>query len=60
MLTGATETRGSFGEISAIHVSLATAIRLQTMGPLIPDHTVELQGYFRVTDGYFAADHTSF
>ncbi len=22
--------------------------------------TVELQGYFRVADGYFAADHTSF
>jgi hypothetical protein len=21
---------------------------------------VELQGYFRVADGYFAADHTSF
>ena len=23
-------------------------------------NTVELQGYFRVADGYFAADHTSF
>jgi hypothetical protein len=60
VLNGATEIRGSFGEISATHVSLATAIWLQTMVPLVAGDTVELQGYFRVADGYFAADHTSF
>ena len=60
VLNGATEIRGSFGEISATHVTLATAIWLQTMVPLSAGDTVELQGYFRVADGYFAADHTSF
>ena len=60
VLNGASEIRGSFGEISATHVSLATAIWLQTMVPLTAGDTVELQGYFRVADGYFAADHTSF
>lgn len=60
VLNGATELRGSFGEISATHVTLATAIWLQTMVPLTAGDTVELQGYFRVADGYFAADHTSF
>ena len=44
----------------AFSVSLATAIWLQTMVPLTAGDTVELQGYFRVADGYFAADHTSF
>ena len=48
VLNGATEIRGSFGEISATHVSLATAIWLQTMVPLTAGDTVELQGYFRV------------
>ena len=33
---------------------------LQTMVPLTAGDTVELQGYFRAADGYFAADHTSF
>ena len=60
VLNGSTEIRDSFGEISATHVSLATAIWLQTMVPLTAGDTVELQGYFRVADGYFAADHTSF
>ncbi len=60
VLNGATEIRGSFGEISATHVTLATAIWLQTMVPLSAGDTVELQGYFRAQDGYFAADHTSF
>ncbi len=60
VLNGATEIRGSFGEISATQVTLATAIWLQTMVPLTAGDTVELQGYFRVADGYFAADHTSF
>jgi hypothetical protein len=60
VLNGATEIRGSFVESSATHVSLATAIWLQTMVPLTAGDTVELQGYFRVTDGYFAADQTSF
>ena len=60
VLNGATEIRGSFGESSATHVSLATAIWLQTMVPLTAGDTVELQGYFRAQDGYFAAEHTSF
>ncbi len=60
VLNGTTEIRGSLGEISATHVSLATAIWLQTLVPLTAGDTVELQGYFRVADGYFAADHTSF
>jgi len=60
VLNGSTEIRGSFGEISATHVTLATAIWLQTMVTLTAGDTVELQGYFRVADGYFAADHTSF
>ena len=60
VLNGTTEIRGSLDEISATHVSLATAIWLQTMVPLTAGDTVELQGYFRVADGYFAADHTSF
>ncbi|SUZ33491.1 hypothetical protein ROE7235_03262 [Roseibaca ekhonensis] len=60
VLNGATEIRGSFGEISATHVTLATAIWMQTMVPLTAGDTVELQGYFRIADGYFAADHTSF
>ncbi|MCQ0091342.1 DUF2793 domain-containing protein [Roseovarius sp. M141] len=60
VLSGATEIRGSLGESSATHVSLATAIWLQTMVPLSAGDTVELQGYFRAQDGYFAAEHTSF
>jgi len=60
VLNGTTEIRGSMGEISGEHVSLATALWLQTMVPLTAGDTVELQGYFRVADGYFAADHTSF
>ena len=60
VLNGSTEIRGSFGESSATHVSLATTIWLQTMVPLSAGDTVELQGYFRAQDGYFAADHTSF
>ncbi len=60
VLNGTTEIRGSFGEISGTHVTLATAIWLQTMVPLTAGDTVELQGYFRVADGYFAAAHTSF
>jgi hypothetical protein len=60
VLNGSTEIRGSFGEISGGHVSLATALWLQTMVPLVAGDTVELQGYFRIADGFFAADHTSF
>src|SRR5690606_1075490 len=44
VLNGTTEIRGSLGEISATHVSLATAIWLQTMVPLTAGDTVELQG----------------
>ena len=60
VLNGSTEVRGSFGESSGTHVSEATALSLQTMVPLSAGDTVELQGTFRVADGYFAADHTSF
>ena len=60
VLNGTTEIRGSFGEVSSAHKSLATALWLQTMVPLSAGDTVELQGYFRAADGYFAADHTSF
>jgi len=60
VLYGTTEIRDSFGESSATQVSLATALWLQTMVPLTEGDTVELQGYFRAADGYFAADHTSF
>ena len=60
VLNGTTEIRGSRGEISGAHISGATALWLQTMVPLTAGDTVELQGYFRVQDGYFAADDTSF
>jgi hypothetical protein len=60
VLNGSAEIRGSLGEISGTHLSEATALWLQTMVPLNSGDTVELQGTFRVTDGYFAADHTSF
>ena len=60
VLNGTTEIRGSFGESSGTHLSEATALWLQTMVPLSAGDTVELQGTFRVADGYFAADHTSF
>lgn len=60
VLNGTTEIRGSFGETSGTHVSEATALWLQTMVALSAGDTVELQGAFRVADGYFAALHTSF
>ena len=60
VLNGATEINGSYGEVSGAHVSEATALWLQTMVALTAGDTVELQGYFRAADGYFAANHTSF
>lgn len=60
VLNGTKEIRGSRGEISGDHVSEATALWLQTMVVLNAGDTVELQGTFRVADGYFVADHTSF
>lgn len=60
VLNDTTEIRGSFGEISGDHVSGATALWLQTMVALSAGDAVELQGTFRVADGYFAANHTSF
>jgi hypothetical protein len=60
VLNGTAEIRGSRGEISGDHISGATALWLQTMVALDANDTVELQGTFRVADGYFAADHTSF
>jgi hypothetical protein len=60
VLNGTAEIKGGKGENSATHVSLATTLTLQNLVPLVAGDTVELQGYFRVADGYFAADHTSF
>jgi hypothetical protein len=60
VLNGTTEIKGSLGEISGAHVSLLTALWLQTMVLLSEGDTVELQGTFRAQDGYFAADHTTF
>ena len=60
VLNGTTEIRGSRGEISGDHVSEATALWLQTIVALSAGDTVELQGTFRVADGYFVADQTSF
>ncbi|HDR29703.1 DUF2793 domain-containing protein [Rhodovulum sp.] len=60
VLNGSDEIRGSYGEISGAHVSEATALWLQSMAVLQEGDTVELQGYFRAQDGFFAADHTSF
>jgi hypothetical protein len=60
VLNGSTEIKGGKGENSATHVSLATTLTLQTLVPLAAGDTVELQGYFRAADGYFAADHTTF
>ncbi|WP_420024189.1 DUF2793 domain-containing protein (plasmid) [Cereibacter azotoformans] len=60
VLNGSDEIRGAFGEISGAHVSEATALWLQSMAVLQQGDTVELQGYFRAQDGFFAADHTSF
>jgi hypothetical protein len=60
VLNGSTEIKGGKGENSATHVSLATTLTLQTLMPLAAGDSVELQGYFRVADGYFAADHTTF
>jgi hypothetical protein len=57
---GTTEIEGSYGENSSFHVTEATALWLQTLAPLAAGDTVELQGYFRSADGYFAAGHTSF
>ena len=60
VLNGSTEIRGSFGEISGEHVSETTALWLQSIVVLTAGDSVELQGSFRVADGYVAADHTSF
>jgi hypothetical protein len=59
-LNGSTEIRGTYGEISGGHVSELTALWLQTLVPLSAGDTVELQGFFRAADGFFAADHTTF
>ncbi len=57
---GTAEIRGSFTEISGAHVTLATAAITQTLVALAKDDTVEVQGYFRGADAFFAANHTSF
>jgi hypothetical protein len=60
VLNGATEIRGTLGEISGAHTTMLTALWLQTLVPLAQGDTVELQGTFRAADGYFAANHTTF
>jgi hypothetical protein len=60
MRNGSAIIPGSYGENSASHLSLATALWLQTMSPLAAGDTVELQGSFRAESGYFAATHTAF
>lgn len=60
VLNGTTEIKGSSGEISGTHETLATALQLTTLLPLAAGDTVELQGSFREAAGYFAADHTTF
>jgi hypothetical protein len=60
VLNGATEIRGTLGEISGAHTTMLTALWLQTLVPLAQGDTVELQGTFRAADGYFAAEHTTF
>jgi hypothetical protein len=60
LLNGATELRGSFGEVSGGHTSNATTLSLQTTVELSAGDTVELQAGFRVADGIIAANHTSF
>lgn len=51
VLNGVTEIRGGFGESSATHVSLATALGMQTMVQLVAGDTVELQGSFHTAEG---------
>ncbi len=57
---GTGQIRGSFGECSSSHVTGATGLWLQTLAQLDKDDTVELQGFFRQADGFFAADQTTF
>ncbi len=65
--TAKTVAEGGTGDLfytmnkeAAGDVSEATALWLQTMVPLSAGDTVEVQGFFRAQDGYFAADQTSF
>ena len=59
MLNGATEIKGSFGEISGAHISEAAALWLQTMAAPSAGDTVELRGYFRAADGHETIGVTS-
>jgi len=59
-LNGAVGVPGSFAEIAGPHQSLRTALQISTLVPLSAGDTVELQGYFRLADGYIAADQTTF
>jgi hypothetical protein len=60
MKNGSAVIPGSYGENSAPHLSLATALWIQTVAPLAAGDTIELQGSFRAESGYFAGTHTSF
>lgn len=57
---GTTEVIGSFGECTSSHVGRATGLWPQTMVYLQAGDTVELQAYFRASDGYLAQDQTAF
>lgn len=50
VLNGTTGIRGSFGEVSISHKSLATALWLQIIVPLTVGDTVELRGCFRAAE----------
>ncbi|MCC5993786.1 MAG: DUF2793 domain-containing protein [Rhodobacteraceae bacterium] len=60
VINGSDVLRGSYGESSATHRSEATALWLQGMAVLEAGDAVELQGFFRAHDGFFAAEQTSF
>ena len=60
VLNGMSDIPGSFAEIAGPHESLRTTLQISTLVPLAAGDTVELQGYFRMADGYVAADQTTF
>jgi hypothetical protein len=59
LLNGTSEIRGSFGEISGAHQTLATTLTIQAVAALAQGDRVELQGAFRGADAFFVANTTS-
>ncbi len=51
---------GSFGRITGAHEDGGTFINTQTVTPLLAGETVELQGMFANSSGYFHAEESSF